>query len=901
MIKKIMMLSLGFLIFHPDTFAEDCQWHTKSYTDKRPIPRAFFASALDYHHDTESNDFYIHGGIGPDGATMDSNGALWFTSLQNDGIWTPINPEACFDIPPARSYMDGAMIPQNWPALNSATVKRFLHFATFGGLESSGNPTDAFWICTKVFTDEARFGSKYHWRWTGVDQSGDTPCARAKHRMIYIPPTGDDPFPYVFMLGGIDENGESLGDAYLGKITFTIADSTTGNPWEYSISVECEWDQINADLRYTGVTGESVVYDPFYGPERHPRVLIYGGFTPKGSITDAIVAYDLTDREWIPIVPEGVFVPDARADHACALDPRELRLVVHGGRDRDEENAALNDLLFFDLTTLLWSSSTVTGSPYRYGHGAAYYWFTIFGGISDDGHLMDDVREYKSDAPFKEWTITPEAEYGLDDPASVLETPRIKGGDWVRIHSGGVDHFYQCRFIIPYYIGHITVEGVSHDGYKPAIFWPCSAVGPNVTQNEFLIGDDPLNAAIADYFRFGSSSYVIRDGAGITLRNLRIGHFDEVPGDPIPDAVLDDLETVQTSNGLLLRDPGIVMNAPTQVEDCEFEGNIDGITMICVSTIPGFQEASVTGSLFHENYIGCVVLETSHEFESNTVKNNYLAGVMLEKGAHGRVHDNLFVGNGFEEDVAFQTWRSDVLCSFDVTTSVPHVQTPLIHNNTFIESYRTLSVYQYTHGAQYLNCPVFMNNIIYSPDQGYQCAIFFYPKDTCQYRSQNNVYYCNSNWLTEPDRSLLSNNDRGNIAPLFASPSSGNYKLNSSSPCINAGYDSLQPGISSEGDYLDYHLLDTGYHFPNSTSGMSPVTNVTSAGGVISWTPPTPSPAGYVVVWDDGSGYILGSANLISSATSYTVPTELRGIGLYFGISAFSSSGQFSSPVFIQM
>ncbi len=758
---------------------------------------------------------------------------------------------------------------------------------------------DSLWICAKVFTALSHFNSSYHWRWIEGIQTGDVPCARAGHRMVYIPPTDDVTSPRLFLMGGVDSTQTPLDDAYIGTLTFALDDNETSNPWNYTMTVTCNWEEISADLRYTGVTGQSVIYDPWYGPDQHPRIVIYGGYTPRSSLTDSIVMYDLVEEEWLTIIPNGVTFPEGRSDHACALDPREHRMVVHGGRD--EYGNVLDDLLFFNLTTDTWSVWTGTGSPYRYGHGAVYYWLTLFGGISDEQDVMDDTLEFKPSESFKEWTITPDGDYGLDDPATVLETPRIKTGDWVWIHSGDEDHYYRSKFTIPYYIGHITIEGVTHADCKPAIFWPYSTLGPNTPFSEFLTEDVSMSEAISDYFRFGTSSYVIRDGAGITIRNLRIGHYHQEPGDGIPEAVLDQLETAGSSNDLLLRDPGIVMNAPTQIEDCECEGNVDGITMICVSSIPGFQEASVTGSLFHDNYVGAVVLETSHEFAYNTLEENLLCGVMLEKGAHGRIHDNLFVDNGKEEDVADYNWRCGVLSSFDVTVNVPHIQSPLIHSNTFIEPQRTLSVCQYTSGAQYLNCPIFMNNIIYNPDQGYEKAIFFSNRNTCRFRSQNNLYYCNSAWLTQADRSLLSDYDQGNINPGFASAGTGNYKLSTGSPCINAGYYALEPGIISESEYSDYHFLDAGYHFSNDSTAMDPVTDVDSTGNQITWEAPETIPTGYVIVWEIGDGDPLGSIHLGSGATSYGVPSELCGIGLWFGISAFSSSGQFSAPVFIQM
>ena len=910
MVRTIMLFSLGLLIILPGTSAEECLWQSKPYGTDRPIPRAFFASAHDYHHDTENNKLYVHGGIGPAGSTMDPDGALWYTTLHNEGNWEKLVPVGMFGIPPARSYMDAVIVPQNLTELNSNTIKRFIHFVTFGGLNAGGVPSNDLWICTKVFTDFAHFGSDCHWRWLHASQSGDVPGARSQHRMVYIPPTESEPGFRIFLAGGVDANGDPLEDAYIGTLTWTLT-ASQGNPWSYSLTASCVWEDINLDtasIANVGLYGHTAVFDPYYDdrnqPGAHPRVILYGGYDESDDLTDVMVSYDLVDEEWVEIPPENK-APEPHAYHVCILDPREDCLIVQGGRD--ERGGVDDDMYFFDLTTLEWSTYIGTGSPRRYGHAACCYWFTVFGGLEEDSsyneNLMDDILEFKPEEPYKKWTIEPESVYGLDNPASVLDTQRIKNGDWVEIHSGGADHFYECRFTVPYFIGHVTVEGVSHDGYRPAIFWPYSPVGIDAPLSQFLDDDMPLYESLSDYFRFGSSSYVIRDGAGITLRNLRIGHYDEEPGYPIPDAVLSDLEAVETSNDLLLRDPGILMNAPTQVEDCVLEGNIDGITMICVSSIPGFQEASVTDSVFENNYIGAVILETSHVFRNNRVKKSYLTGVMLEKGAHGRVHDNVFEGNGKEPDVAFSDWRSDILCSFDVTSRVPHIQTPLIYNNTFVaseDSYRCLAVTSHTQGMQYLNCPVFLNNILYHPDQGIEAAIYFQGSRS-RIRAHANTFYCNSKWLSLASRSTACVDDIGDEDPLFASVSTSDYHLGSASPSINAGYYSLFPGITSEGVYSDYHLLDAGYHFSNDSPAVDPVTDLSADGDTISWTAPQPTPQGYLVIRTFGQEFILGVDYLSYLETTYSVDTEWLNLGLWFGISAFSSSGQFSTPAFIQM
>ncbi len=112
----------------------------------------------------------------------------------------------------------------------------------------------------------------------------------------------------------------------------------------------------------------------------------------------------------------------------------------------------------------------------------------------------------------------------------------------------------------------------------------------------------------------------------------------------------------------------------------------------------------------------------------------------------------------------------------------------------------------------------------------------------------------------------------------------------------------MSPGIVSEGEFSDYHYQDIGYHFPNASSEMGEVTDLSVTDQTLSWDTPTyGTPQGYVVIWEDGTGYIIGSIHLSALTTSYEVPEAMTGIGIWFGVSAFSSSGQFGSPVFIQL
>ena len=903
MVFKVLMSCLCCLmVLSPAQSEETYEWVSKPYGIERPGPRTGFVCAHDYDHfDTKHaiNDLIVYGGTGPNGTPMDRDGEIWIQKLHDETAeWDKMVPLSRGVIPPARHQTSGVLFPVLHRELESSAqyIKRFRNLITFGGAIGS-TVDDGMWVCAQIYCKISVFGREQFWEWIEADQTGDLPEARLAHRMAFIPAGIIDAHGYVFLLGGKDGSSNPITDAYLGELTYSITDSSSSDPWEYTISIDCDWEDLTlaeSDIEDIGLTGESVVFDPYYGA--HPRILIYGGYDENGDVTDALVEFDLTTMEWSGITPINAG-PDARAEHACALDIREHRLFIHGGKDTN--GVVLNDVAYLDLRTNAWTIDLSSGRPYRYGHAGAYYWMTVFGGISSNGDYMDDTWEYKPLDSGKTWEIEPDGEYGLDDPAGVINTPRIKAGDIVRIHSGESGHYYSTQCVIPSYVGHFTIEGVIHEGTKPVLAQPYTVSTPIPKFADYEQSGEDLEDSITTFFFANDNGFVIRDGCGISIRNLKICHYQQTPDDEIPGTILDQYEEITNSNDLLMADPGIVMHGPTEMEGCEFESNIVGATLICVSSVPGSQEARITASSFYHNFVGAVVLETSHDFSFNTLESNYLAGIVMEKGAHGRIVDNVFIGNGSHAECPVE-WRCGLLSSFDIVSGVPYIQTPLIVNNTFVNNYHALSITEAVPSRQYLNMPVLWNNIIYKPTQGTECAVYLTDVDRCRMRSGNTLYDCDEKWLSETDGSLQSIGDIPDDDPVFASVSLGNYKLSVLSPCINAGITSLEPGIMSEGEYSDYHLLDAGCHFSNVSSAMGPITNLTSDELQLNWSAPTGyTVQGYLIIWEDTTGFIYGSERI--SSTTYEISGDLAGLGLWFGVSAFSSSGQFGQPVFIQM
>ncbi len=279
-----------------------------------------------------------------------------------------------------------------------------------------------------------------------------------------------------------------------------------------------------------------------------------------------------------------------------------------------------------------------------------------------------------------------------------------------------------------------------------------------------------------------------------------------------------------------------------------------------------------------------------------------MAGIAFEKGAHGLLHDNQFIDNGCGPDV-YDNWRAAIVSNFDITLRVPSNQNPLVYNNVFVNNYHALTV-EYLPPHDYdINMPHFMDNIVYYPQQGAQFAITRNASDSCRLVSRNNFYFCN--WLQfEPESvlALMCSNDRGSdVDPKFVNPAS-DFHLKNDSLCINAGFISLSPGIISESGYQDYHILDIGYHFYGEIGAIGSVRTLRAIDDdTIAWTAPDfGDPNGYVVIWEDDTGQIAGTDYDVSGLT-YDIDPEMTGIGLLFGVSAYTDEGAFGTPAFIEM
>ncbi len=338
--------------------------------------------------------------------------------------------------------------------------------------------------------------------------------------------------------------------------------------------------------------------------------------------------------------------------------------------------------------------------------------------------------------------------------------------------------------------------------------------------------------------------------------------------------------------------------------------NGSGITMICVSG--AIIKGTVKDCLFQRNFVGVVPLEMPHGIERCDFIENHLTGILFDKGSSTRVYDCLFMENGNYDHGLNMEWSSALLSSYGQKTYIPAVQIPFIYNNTFVNNYRVISVdepyeCQDCDPEYILNMPVMMNNIFYNPTQGSEQAIYVRDDPRCWIYSRNNCYWVN-NYYTDPPEAALTSVEDYEMDPLF---SPDGYWLSSDSLCYDLGFYDLTPGVISEAGYSDNSFLDIGYHFTFEFLSMGPVIdlNVDSVHyNTIRWKKPEYGTVfKYLVFWQDDLGNILGQEIMDPNPmppfyNTYEVTNpDLPDAGLWFGVSAFSSSYEFGTPVFVEM
>lgn len=339
-------------------------------------------------------------------------------------------------------------------------------------------------------------------------------------------------------------------------------------------------------------------------------------------------------------------------------------------------------------------------------------------------------------------------------------------------------------------------------------------------------------------------------------------------------------------------DPALWIHTPILIDTCRFAVTGIGMTLICVSS--AINQAQIRRSLFENNFIGILALEKEHLLSHNEFHDNYLAGIAFDKGSRAICRDSLFTGNGHLEEM--EDLQGGILAHYCVTDGVPRIMTPWIYSNTFVENYRALTVTEPGYRVQFMNRPFFYQNIVSQSEE----AIFLNSEaGRCDWIGMTNCFDpAGSVPAIETDQAQLSVWDQ-NADPVFAAGTG--YALGNSSPCLNAGLMTLEPGVMSEWNYSDYGLMDIGFHqLPGTGTIPGSPCNLEIVDEVLYWDESAPYPTGYLVMIEaDGYGFIL--AEFVDEGTEFDF-SDPAGVydHLYLWVLSHNLRRVYSEPVMIE-
>ncbi len=150
----------------------------------------------------------------------------------------------------------------------------------------------------------------------------------------------------------------------------------------------------------------------------------------------------------------------------------------------------------------------------------------------------------------------------------------------------------------------------------------------------------------------------------------------------------------------------------------------------------------------------------------------------------------------------------------------------------------------------------------------------------------------------DTDQAFLSAWDQG-VNPVFVTGS--DYALATSSPCLNAGLMTLDPGVMSELNYRDYGTMDIGFHqLPGTGTIPGSPCDLAIVDEVVYWEEQTPYPTGYLVMIEaDGYGFIL--AEFVDDGTEFDFSSQAAVYDhLYLWVMSHNLRRVYSEPVMIE-
>lgn len=195
----------------------------------------------------------------------------------------------------------------------------------------------------------------------------------------------------------------------------------------------------------------------------------------------------------------------------------------------------------------------------------------------------------------------------------------------------------------------------------------------------------------------------------------------------------------------------------------------------------------------------------------NIITNSDGSGISLGRTTNPIVSSNLIYNNGIDEG---QNFRAGITLQRQTTGAI-------IYNNTIVGHVNGIALYQYAGGTVSIKNNIIMSNSSY--------GIWQQRADSYTITESNNLFYDN----TTANRYQVSEGSNPVYAdPLFVDGANDNYRLQSTSPAINAG-------VFVEGYILDYLLRprtvipDIGAYEYFYTRILPGGTQSLSAGGTI--------------------------------------------------------------------
>lgn len=843
----------------------------------------------------------------------------------------------------------------HWTAADTQQ-ETYMNYLVFGGMKQAVRDyTDLTIQNNEVLTDELYVLAEYkillengmqtrhHWYKVAREGNETWPSPRKFAQIVPLfneqdPPDERNKF---LLFGGLGEdsggNPTICNDAFVGTFTrSTTAPEATANEWEFTVDIDVDFDLVDiSSSAPVSVYGGQAVYDPyFYHPSGStdpiPRVIVIGGISDYALQTHRSNVYSLTQDtnvspiDWTDIIVDENILPGMsdiepghqRAFFSASMNYREGKVHVVGG---ENATSTLNEYGFLSLVYPLgWSftdgASGGSGFPNVSHHCSTYsYGNTVFCTENWNSASLTPERKLYSDRSQqgipKEWNVKKSARNGLDNPEAVTNTRRLGRGDTVYIHqdndySGAVNDAYKCQIHIQGRTSGVTLEGKVKNGVKPVLYQNYASSQNYIPQQ---YNPEPEST---DFIR--DNTTIIFAHNKIKMKNLRLCHFETDITDPqtpmpstIPSAKLANYASGQLGTNWDLAahhndDSAIFMHSESIIDSCDFMLNSVGISMICVSSAGN--SAEIRNCTFEDNFMGIVALEKDHLIRYNRFEHNYLTGIAFDKGARTVACENMFIDNGhLDSSYGLDKYRSGILSDFSMTSRVPLIQTPFIYNNTFVDNYRALSVTEFVYRGQFMNRPVFFNNII-DNETAQKPSIFIADQgDRCDIISLNNCF----NLPGSTDVIKLESSTMHGIVTcdhleddpcLFP----GSYSLNSNSPCINAGLHLLEPGITSAMNYPDFGRLDIGYHYPLYTGNIPEApTNVRiEQDNQIHWDPPVTAPHDYILVlYLDNHRY---SSVVVPQSSSPSYTYDGPETHLWFGVMSRNNQQLYSECVWLE-